>query len=62
MDRTCPLCMADSSVEVDEQAFKQWTSGALVQTVWPNHSPEWRERVISGTHAECWDRLFGDPE
>lgn len=60
VSRRCRVCGEDSSVEVESERFAAYTNGGLVQNVWPDRSIEWREQLISGTHPDCWDRLFGD--
>lgn len=60
VSRRCRVCGQDSSVEVEPERFVAYRNGGLVQNVWPDRSIEWREQLISGTHPDCWDRLFGD--
>lgn len=60
VSRRCRVCGQDSSVEVEPERFAAYRNGGLVQNVWPDRSIEWREQLISGTHPDCWDRLFGD--
>lgn len=58
----CVHCGGHSYVDVDLNEFAAWRNGALIQDVWPEATPEWRETMISGTHAECWESMFGDDD
>jgi len=58
----CIGCGLSSTVPADAADLFRWAEGALAQDVWPDATPEWRETLISGTHAECWSNLFGDDD
>lgn len=65
----CFDCGKKTNVEVTEaefdryQAFKQGLPGPRhIQDVFPDWSADQREMLLSGTHPECWDRMFGDED
>lgn len=55
----CPCCGVAALVTVLPRDLREYHAGSHVQDVWPQASAEWRELVITGTHPECWDRMFG---
>jgi hypothetical protein len=57
--QTCQWCYRDSSVTVDRDAFDRWQKGELVQTAFAELSADDRETLVSGTHAACWDAMWG---
>lgn len=60
--RRCIVCGSTSIVELDSKKVQRWEDGEHVQDVWPNMSPGEREMLITGTHPDCWDTLFGGEE
>jgi hypothetical protein len=56
---TCRMCGKGGTVEVDGQDYLKRTAGALIQDAFPNIAPPLREQMMSGTHPECWSRMFG---
>lgn len=58
----CISCKAVSHVQVDEDKYNEWQNGKHVQEVWPDKPREWRELLITGTHGDCWDKMFGPDE
>lgn len=58
--RPCFVCGETFYVTVEHDKLVRWLNGELIQDVWPDKSPEWRELLISGTHPECWEGLTSD--
>lgn len=58
----CIVCHLTSIVELDTEKFDRWKGGEHVQNVWPEKSPDERERLMTGIHAECWKEIFGGSE
>lgn len=56
--RPCSLCGKSEAIELDEEKYKRWRKGELIQRVWPRMTADERELLISGTHPKCWDTLF----
>ena len=42
--------------------YRIYMDGTHVQIAFPDLAPALREQIISGTHPECWDEIFGDEE
>jgi hypothetical protein len=62
---SCPRCMIcgeTAIVELDPQKVEKWRKGIHVQNVWPEMSADERELLISGTHSECWNKMFDEQE
>jgi len=60
--KPCTVCHQTSTVSVDALGFKQWQEGKLIQEALPYLSADQRELLITGTHPECWDMMFGEEE
>lgn len=56
----CTVCKKRSVINVDGVALRRWHEGALIQQAFPASSAEVRELMVSGTHADCWQQLYGD--
>lgn len=57
----CPHCGKTSwLVDVDALGFIRWSElGEPIQTALPDLDDDQRELLISGTHAHCWQAMFG---
>lgn len=62
VSRPCVVCGERTKFMVREDEAQAWWDGAYAQHVWPDWSAEKRELLISGTHPQCWDELFGEEE
>lgn len=59
----CFLCDKPPRVMLlDTAAFSRWENGALIQDAFPDMPADEREELKTGTHAECWARMFGDDD
>lgn len=59
----CIVCGThNQTVPMLRDHYQRWQAGELLQVVVPEMPAEQREFLISGTHPECWDRLFGGEE
>lgn len=56
--KPCSLCGKESIVEVPKAGFDAYKAGAHVQNAFPHLHANVREMLISGTHPECWDKMF----
>ena len=54
----CPVCGASTFMRVDPDRLKEWQDGAFVQVAFPEMTDDQREQLVTGTHPECWDKLF----
>jgi len=60
---TCMLCEQPVAVDqLDPQKVARWQAGEFVQNVFPDMSASEREVLVSGSHAECFDRAFPPDE
>lgn len=60
--RDCPFCNEGCVTKVPAQGLWNWEHGEFAQTAFPTLTATEREQVMTGTHAECWDRYMKDPE
>lgn len=51
----------DQSISLD-QWYAWQVNGNYVQDVFPGWSDSQREQLMSGTHPECWDKMFAGSE
>ncbi len=58
--RPCSMCGEAEVMNLNEEHVAKWRSGAYAQDAFPYLLPSEREMLISGTHPECWERLFGN--
>lgn len=56
---TCTWCGGQGEMLVPVAGFLARSRGALVQDAYPDMSRQQREQIISGTHPECWEQMFG---
>lgn len=57
--KACMACGKTSTLELDAQEAAALNAGAMVQDALPTRSADERELVITGTHGDCWDKMFG---
>lgn len=60
--KPCMVCGQKSKLTVDEAGYLAWRAGALIQRAFPGMPKDQREQLMTGTHGECWDKMFSDPE
>lgn len=58
--KPCMVCEKTTALELDTELVRRWQAGSFVQDVWPEMPKEQRELLITGTHAVCWDDMFGE--
>ena len=64
MDVICPPCRVCGKravlTGVDALGYVRWDQlGANVQDALPELDADQRELLLTGTHAHCWDTIFG---
>ena len=47
---------------VDYDGFERWLDGEYIQDALPELDADQRELLISGTHAHCWQKIFGESD
>lgn len=60
--RKCLVCGLSGNVVVPDAEYRAWQDGKLIQDAIPSLPKELREQLISGTHPECWERMFSSKE
>lgn len=60
--KKCEFCSEEYFILLNNTDFADWTNGKYAQDVWPHLNAGEREMIISGTHPECWDKMFKDAE
>ena len=57
--KPCLACDEAATVEVDRTQFDLFLAGMKAQDAFPDLPRDEREILISGTHPDCWERMFG---
>lgn len=60
LTKHCMLCGEQDLILVDADGYDRWVAGTNIQFAFPELSKEVREQLISGTHDECWQKMFGE--
>lgn len=60
--RKCIACGKRGTVRVPYAGYQEWKDGALIQDALPDLSADQREQLMTGTHARCWQVLFGEED
>ena len=60
--KPCMMCGKASQVKMLVHHYIEWTNGGLIDRVCPEMPKETREMLISGTHPDCWDKMFQEDE
>ena len=57
----CVVCKEHGMIEgVDALGYIRWSElGVEIQVALPELDADQRELLITGTHAHCWNRMFG---
>jgi len=58
----CQMCKQHGEVQVDERGWAMFQLGANILDAFPGLDADQRELLITGTHAHCWERMFGSVE
>ena len=58
----CFHCGIGGTVEVPEKGFLIRQLGVRIQDAYPDLPAPLREQIISGTHPQCWEEMFGPEE
>lgn len=58
----CIVCGETSEMVLERNKLHIWKNGTPVQIVFPEVNDDARELLISGTHPQCWGKIFGDNE
>lgn len=58
----CPVCGLRGEVQLTDREFTRWRDGAPLDSAVPRLSDDERELLITGTHGDCWDKMFQDED
>ena len=58
----CMSCRKETKLKINGAQREKYMNGALLQDAFPNLTRDQRELIKSGTHAACWDFIFGVEE
>ena len=61
----CMQCGKRTLVQMTEEQARELGEGPTEVTCrrfFPDWTPENRELLITGTHPECWEEMFGEEE
>jgi hypothetical protein len=56
----CMTCGKGGTVTVNAEGLRRWRAGMLIQQALPEMSADEREQLMTGTHAACWEAMFGE--
>lgn len=56
----CMECHKTTILTLDSESYTKYLSGMHIQDAFPNWTPDQRELLITGTHPECWNKIFPD--
>lgn len=58
--KLCIYCNKSSLLQMSRAEYSRFQSGLLIQQALPDWTQDKRELLISGTHQECWDKMFSE--
>lgn len=58
----CWKCKSIHTIEVDEEGFRKWQNGELIQKALPDLNVECREMLISQICGECFNEIFREKD
>jgi hypothetical protein len=58
---TCRMCGSRGVLDdVDAEAYRLWRfAGMPIQDAFPGFDADQRELLMTGTHAHCWEKMWG---
>jgi hypothetical protein len=56
------VCGNTGEVRVKHANYRRFLQGLEVQVAFPDLDVDQRELLISGTHAHCWIKVFGEEQ
>lgn len=60
--QTCIHCKKTGTVEIFSQELFYLHQGMHIQDAVKSLDKDLREQMITGTHPECWIKMFGEEE
>ena len=63
VQKKCIMCGDEVFFLMTKYQYDQWiVNKKYIQDVFPHVSKDIREWMISGTHPNCWDKLYQEPD
>lgn len=59
----CMVCGKESILPMGAEetiGIARWQRGELIQNALPGLTADERELLMTGTHPDCWDKMFGE--
>lgn len=56
--RACVMCGHTTDMVIDTYDYVKWQGGMFVQDAFPYLTADERELLKTGTHPDCWGRMF----
>jgi len=60
--KMCIVCKNMGVITLWADDVDRYLNGAMVQDAFPDLMAPAREQIVSGTHPECWNKLFEDDD
>ena len=60
--RPCCVCGKSDIKTLNREAVNRWQGGENIERAFPEMGAGERELLITGTHPDCWDKLFPEEE
>lgn len=54
----CIHCNKTSFIDLPVDGYQKWLNGKGTLEAFPSFDADQRELLISGIHAECWNKIF----
>ena len=59
--KKCMHCKCVTFFKITKEQYEGWFENrTYIEVLFPNLNPQMREMMISGTHPECWNEMFGE--
>ena len=55
----CRVCGNRAEMSIRADGYRKFLQGLEVQVAFPDLDSDQRELLISGTHAHCWQAIYG---
>lgn len=54
----CYVCSSYTELVLPLENYHRWRNKEYIQNAFPYLNPSQREIIVSGTHSDCFDKLF----
>lgn len=63
VQNACPFCKGLNNIKLQgNQYFAHFVKGEFVQHAFPHLDVDDRELILTGSHADCWEKAFSEEE